>query len=152
MQAAQGTFISSTFWTERIGPTAALAALAVMEEEDAPARIYEIGLRVQEMWKEIGHSVGLKVLPVGVPSLSTFSIEGFDALCTKTFITQEMLRKGFIAGAALYASIAHEAPVLDQYRSELEKVFARIATLNSSEGILDLLEAGPSQAGFQRLA
>jgi glutamate-1-semialdehyde 2,1-aminomutase len=32
MEAAQKTFISSTFWTERIGPTAALATLKVMEQ------------------------------------------------------------------------------------------------------------------------
>ena len=31
MEAAQTTFISSTFWTERIGPTAALKTLEVME-------------------------------------------------------------------------------------------------------------------------
>ncbi len=151
MQAAQDTFISSTFWTERIGPAAALATLAVMEEEDAPARIHDIGLSVQIMWKEIGHSVGLKVLPVGVPSLSTFSIEGFDPIVTKTFITQEMLKKGFIAGTALYSSIAHEKPILDQYRSEFEKVLTRIANFNSSDEITALLEGGASQAGFQRL-
>jgi glutamate-1-semialdehyde 2,1-aminomutase len=152
MQAAQDTFISSTFWTERIGPTAALATLAVMEEEDAPARIHAIGLSVQAMWKELGLASGLNVIPAGVPSLSTFSIEGFDPIITKTFITQEMLKKGFIAGTALYASIAHESSVLDQYQSELEKVFSQIAMRNSSEAILDRLEGGPSQAGFQRLA
>jgi len=32
MDAAQKTFISSTFWTERIGPSAALATLKVMEK------------------------------------------------------------------------------------------------------------------------
>jgi hypothetical protein len=63
-----------------------------------------------------------------------------------------MLKKGFIAGTALYASIAHESSVLDQYQSELEKVFSQIAMRNSSEAILDRLEGGPSQAGFQRLA
>ena len=152
MQAAQDTFISSTFWTERIGPTAALAALAVMEEEDAPARIHDIGLSVQASWKEIGHSVGLRVLPIGVPSLSTFSIEGFDPLITKTFITQEMLKKGLIAGTSLYSSIAHDNLILEHYLSELVEVFSKIADQNSSEGILGLLEDGPSQAGFQRLA
>jgi len=152
MQAAQDTFISSTFWTERIGPTAALATLAVMEEEDAPARIHEIGLSVQAMWREIGLASGLNVIPAGVPSLSTYSIEGFDPIITKTFITQEMLKKGFIAGTALYASIAHETSILDQYSDELLKVFAQISNLNSSEEIEYLLEGGSSQAGFQRLA
>ena len=152
MQAAQDTFISSTFWTERIGPTAALATLAVMEEEDAPARIHKIGLSVQEIWKNIGKSVGLNVVTNGVPSLSTFSVEGHDSLLVKTFITQEMLKKGFIAGTALYASIAHETSILDQYSDELVKVFAQISDLNSSEEIEYLLESGPSQSGFQRLA
>ena len=35
MDAAQSTFISSTFWTERIGPTAALATLAAMKKNEA---------------------------------------------------------------------------------------------------------------------
>lgn len=152
MQAAQDSFISSTFWTERIGPTAALATLEVMEEEDAPARVHTIGLSVQAMWKEIGRSLGLNVIPTGVPSLSTFRIEGCDPLITKTFITQEMLKKGFIAGTALYSSLAHEPSVLDQYQTELEKVFAQIAMCNSAEQILERLEGGPSQTGFQRLA
>ena len=33
MQEAQSSFISSTFWTERIGPSAALKTLEVMERE-----------------------------------------------------------------------------------------------------------------------
>jgi glutamate-1-semialdehyde 2,1-aminomutase len=152
MQAAQDTFISSTFWTERIGPTAALATLGVMEEEDAPARIHEIGLSVQAMWREIGLTCGLTIIPAGVPSLSTFGIEGFDPITTKTFITQEMLKKGFIAGTSLYVSIAHDNPILDNYGLELEKVFSKIADLNSTEEISKLLEGGPSQSGFQRLA
>ena len=47
MQSAQDTFISSTFWTERIGPAAALATLAVMEETNAPTVINSIGEKVQ---------------------------------------------------------------------------------------------------------
>ena len=34
MQAAQSTFISSTFWTERLGPAAALKTLEIMEREN----------------------------------------------------------------------------------------------------------------------
>jgi glutamate-1-semialdehyde 2,1-aminomutase len=151
MQAAQDTFISSTFWTERIGPTAALASLAVMEEEDAPARIHEIGSSIQAMWKEIGSNAGLTILPGGIPSLATFSIEGFDPLITKTFITQEMLKKGFIAGMALYSSLAHEADILEMYRDALSEVFFQIAKLSSSQDVQKHLIGGVSQTGFTRL-
>ena len=32
MEAAQKTFISSTFWTERIGPSAAIASFEIMKK------------------------------------------------------------------------------------------------------------------------
>lgn len=43
MNAAQKTWISSTFWTERIGPTAALATLKVMERVKSWEVITAIG-------------------------------------------------------------------------------------------------------------
>ena len=45
MEAAQGSWISSTFWTDRIGPTAALAALDVMEKTRSWEYITEKGLQ-----------------------------------------------------------------------------------------------------------
>ncbi len=52
MEAAQNTFISSTFWTERIGPTAALKTLEVMQKEKSWEVITKIGLKVQK--KKLG--------------------------------------------------------------------------------------------------
>ena len=43
MEAAQTTFISSTFWTERIGPTAALATLEVMSRTESWSQITKTG-------------------------------------------------------------------------------------------------------------
>ena len=127
MQAAQDTFISSTFWTERIGPAAAVTALEVMEEENAPDRVNRIGLDVRRRWIELGHEVGLPVETGGVPALGSFSIRGMDPVVVKTFVTQEMLARGFIAGTVLYASIAHDDEVLDAYIEALTPVFQQIA-------------------------
>ncbi len=152
MQAAQDTFISSTFWTERIGPSAALATLAVMEEEDAPARINQIGLKVKDLWESIGHEVGLNIITAGVPSIGTYSIEGFDPIVTKTYVIQEMLKRGFIAGNALYASIEHTDEILDRYRSNTLEVFRSISNSGGTDELERRLDDGPAQSGFQRLA
>ena len=152
MQAAQNTFISSTFWTERIGPSAALATLAVMEEEDAPARINQIGLKVKDLWESIGHEVGLNIITAGVPSIGTYSIEGFDPIVTKTYVIQEMLKRGFIAGNALYASIEHTDEILDRYRSNTLEVFRSISNSGGTDELERRLDDGPAQSGFQRLA
>ena len=152
MQAAQDTFISSTFWTERIGPTAALKALEVMQREDATKRIDAIGRRVLSIWDELGRRNDLSVRTSGLPSLATFSIDGFDPILVKTFVTQEMLKRGFIAGTALYSSIAHTDDVLEQYGNSLDEVFAAIRRFGDDVALRDALDGGPAQSGFQRLA
>jgi len=119
MDAANSTFISSTFWTERIGPTAAVATLAAMDAEDAPCRIDAIGLRVREIWRSAAAELGLSVTFTGVPSLTKFSIEGWDPTSTRLLITAAMLERGFLAGPAVYASIAHDDNVLEQYAEAL---------------------------------
>lgn len=150
MQAAQKTFISSTFWTERIGPTAALATLKVMEETSAPQRVHEIGIQVQQRWVELGTAHGLVVTPGGLPALANFSIDNYNPLAVKTFITQAMLDHGYLASNSMYTSIAHTPEILDQYFEALGTVFAQI-TRSSDPNLGELLPQGSAQAGFKRL-
>ena len=150
MQAAQSTFISSTFWTERIGPTAALAALEVMREEDAPKRVHEIGTHVQERWQHLAATNNMTINTGGLPALANFTIDGLDPLAVKTYVTQQMLDKGYLAGVNLYASLAHTAQILDDYFDAIAPVFAQLAQMNDDE-IKKQLPAGPAQSGFRRL-
>jgi len=150
MQAAQKTFISSTFWTERIGPTAALATLKVMEETSAPQRVHEIGIQVQQRWVELGTAHGLVVTPGGLPALANFSIDNYNPLAVKTFITQAMLDHGYLASNSMYTSIAHTPEILDQYFDALDTVFETISHTSDPE-LTDLLPQGTAHAGFKRL-
>ena len=58
MNACQNTFVSSTFWTERIGPTAALKTLEIMKRDQTWQTITEIGLKVRETWLECSKILG----------------------------------------------------------------------------------------------
>ena len=150
MQAAQSTFISSTFWTERIGPSAALATLAVMREEDAPARVHEIGSTVQEGWQELARTNNMAITVGHLPALANFTIEGLDPIAVRTFITTRMLDAGYLAGVNLYASLAHTPQILEAYFEALAPVFAELSNLDN-ETLLMNLPAGPAQTGFRRL-
>jgi glutamate-1-semialdehyde 2,1-aminomutase len=150
MAAAQTTFISSTFWTERIGPTAALATLQAMEAEDAPARVHAIGSEIQERWESLADKTGLTISTGGLPALASFTVQGLNPLAVKTFVTAEMLDKGYLAGVNLYASIAHTPSIIDDYFTDLEPVFAKLSTLDN-DALAALLPEGPAQSGFQRL-
>ena len=150
MQAAQTSFISSTFWTERIGPTAALAALEAMRAEEAPSRVHEIGTAVQAGWQRAANGVGLSISTGGLPALANFAVSRLDPIAVKTFVTRRMLDNGYLAGPNLYASIAHTPEILEAYMSAMTSVFESLASFDD-EILRTQLPDGVAQAGFKRL-
>lgn len=151
MSAAQGSWISSTFWTERIGPTAALAAMKEMERIKSWEIITEIGKNVKSRWQALADKYGLKIIQHGIPALSTYAFDSKNNLAYKTFITQEMLKKGYLAATNMYPCIAHTPDVLDGYFYELDKVYARIRDFEDGEDVMKALEGPICQSGFKRL-
>ena len=152
MEAAQTSFISSTFWTERIGPTAALATLKVMEDIKSWEIITSIGKRIQEGWKSLALNNGLEIDVAGIPALSTYSFKSEHALAYKTLVTQEMLKKNILASTNFYASIAHNDEFIDRYFDELDKVFSIIKKCENQELKIESLLEGPiCHSGFKRL-
>lgn len=152
MEAAQKTFISSTFWTERIGPVAALATLEEMSRQKSWEVITAIGHKMQVGWKNLAESHGLTIAVAGIPSLSTYSFKSEHALYYKTFVTQEMLKKGFLASTIFYACTAHEQIHLDRYFEALDGVYKTIRKCENGElNIMDLMEGPVCHSGFKRL-
>tara|TARA_B100000900_G_C20572416_1_gene713831 strand:- start:402 stop:1709 length:1308 start_codon:yes stop_codon:yes gene_type:complete len=152
MESAQNTFISSTFWTERIGPSAALASLKLIEEIQSYNIITKIGNTMRQGWKELADSNDLKISITGIPSLSKFAFESQYRLEYKTYLTQEMLKKGYLASTNFYASIAHNEKNISLYLSKLNDVFKVISECEKGyKNIHDLLKSPVCHSGFQRL-
>jgi len=148
MEAAQNTFISSTFWTERIGPTAALKTLEVMERERAWVRITNIGRVIGNRWRELASEYELPIQLHGLDALIGFNIPSENMLKYRTLITQEMLKKGFLAANSVYVCTEH-INVVDQYFDALKPVFKLI---KECEGGRDIpLESPVCHSGFKRL-
>ena len=152
MEAAQTSFISSTFWTERIGPTAALATLKVMEEMKSWEIITNKGKQVQENWKKIAENNNVKIQVNGIPSLSTYSFLSENSLKYKTLVTQEMLKKGYLASTLFYACTEHTDAYINSYTEELDKIFQVISKCETGDLDIDnLLESEVCHSGFKRL-
>lgn len=151
MEAAQKTFISSTFWTERIGPTAGLKTLEVMEKVKSWDTITNTGNFISSQWKSLAMKHGLKINVSGLPALITYSLAHENWLACKTFITQEMLKRGILAGHSVYVSIAHTQDLLDQYFNELDDVFYQLSQLNSAKEVIEKLDGPVCHGGFKRL-
>ena len=152
MEAAQSTFISSTFWTERIGSVAALKTLEVMEREESWVRITATGNDYRARLRDVADGRGVDVDIGGLPSLTTWSVPGDNVVGYKTLITQEMLKRGFLAPPAFYASLAHTPEMLDCIFDALDVVLGLVADCQDGRQSLEELLEGPvCHTGFNRL-
>ncbi|MFZ5589812.1 MAG: aminotransferase class III-fold pyridoxal phosphate-dependent enzyme [Pseudomonadota bacterium] len=151
MEAAQTTFISSTFWTERIGPTAALETLEVMERVKSWDTITQTGLKIREGWQKLADKHGLKIDHWGLPSLAGFTFQSPDALAYKTLITQEMLAKGYLASNCCYVCTEHTPDLIAGYLDALDPIFALIKECEEGRNVMSLLKGPVCHAGFKRL-
>tara|TARA_B110000967_G_C18902071_1_gene576773 strand:- start:7491 stop:9524 length:2034 start_codon:yes stop_codon:yes gene_type:complete len=151
MQSAESTFISSTFWTERIGPTAALKTLEVMERDKSWESITRVGTNISDQWAILAKKYNLNINHFGIPALSGFSFNSSNSQAYKTFITQEMLKGGFLASNCVYACIDHSKIVVDDYFALLDPIFAKIEECENGHDINSLLESPISHSAFKRL-
>lgn len=151
MEHAQDTFISSTFWTERIGPAAALKTLEVMERTRSWETITAIGTTITERWHALAKAKGLTIQSGGLPSLTWFAFPGVNTLAYKTLITQELLKQAILAATSVYTCIDHTPAVLDRYFAALAPVFDLIRQCEDGRDVGTLLEVPVCQAGFKRL-
>jgi glutamate-1-semialdehyde 2,1-aminomutase len=151
MEAAQSSFISSTFWTERIGPTAGLKTLEVMERERSWETITKTGRRIGERWQMLATAHGLPIQLNGLPALISFSFPLPDMLKYKTLITQEMLAKGYLAATSVYVCTAHTPEVVDAYFDALDPIFSLIRQCEDGLDVNSLLKGPVCHAGFKRL-
>ena len=151
MQAAEKSFISSTFWTERIGSSAALATLKVMEKEKSWEKITSIGENINREWMKLSEEYELPIAINGLAALTTFTFKSENALAYKTLITQEMLKKGFLAATAVYACTAHSPAIIKEYLENLKPIFQMIKECEEGRDVMELLEGPIAHNGFKRL-
>jgi glutamate-1-semialdehyde 2,1-aminomutase len=151
MDAAQSSFISSTFWTERIGPAAALKTLEVMKREKSWEIISAKGHEIKKRWNDMAAKYQIDIKVNGLSALASFSFNSPKNLEYKTLISQEMLNAGFLASNVIYVSLAHEQAVVDEYFYYLENIFSLICKCENGLDVHSLLKYPVCQSGFKRL-
>jgi glutamate-1-semialdehyde 2,1-aminomutase len=151
MQAAQNTFISSTFWTEKIGSVAALKTLDVMERNMSWEKISKTGSEITKRWGKLASKYDLNITTYGLSALTGYAFSSKNDLAYKTLITQEMLRNGFLAGTSVYVCTEHSDKVVSEYFEILDPIFAMIQECEDGKDVMTLLNGPVCHDGFKRL-
>lgn len=150
MDFAQDAFITSTNWTERIGSVAALAMIDKFIKVDASTHMLKISSMVWNIWKKTAEKYGLKIHIGGFKPLIHFSFEENHAV-NIAYFTQEMLKKGFLAGGGFYAMYAHTENDVKKYEKAFDEVFGKLAVLIKEGTVENHLNGLPAASGFARV-
>ena len=151
MDAAQTSFISSTYWTEAVGPAAAIATIRKLERYNVPFHLDKIGALIGKKWNELAKKYDLNFSILPPNALVTFTIDYENAQAIKTLFTQEMLKRGYLASTSVYVSYAHTEEIVNEYMKNADEVFGLIKNAIDNNNINTLLEGPISHSGFQRL-
>jgi glutamate-1-semialdehyde 2,1-aminomutase len=151
MRAAQTSFISSTYWTERIGLVAALATIRKHRKCNVPIRLIEVGKKVQSAWQSAAHTAGLPIAITGFAPLTQFSLQIDGAQAVRTLFTQLMLERGFLASNAFYATYAHSDDDVDQFSAAVHEIFDQLAKAIEAGQVMAMLNGPVAHSGFARL-
>mgnify|MGYP001317221809 CR=1 FL=1 len=150
METVKSTFISSTFWTERIGPTAALETLKIMEDLKSWKVITDIGNKIKKNWEIISKTNGVKIDIRGINAIPNFSFKSKNNLLYKTLISQEMLKNNILASNVVYCCTLHDGKILNKYFDIMNDIFSKIKKIDSGKfGINDFLNSKVCISGLR---
>jgi glutamate-1-semialdehyde 2,1-aminomutase len=151
MEAAQQTFISSTNWTERVGPVAALTTIKKLIKVDAASRLARIGRSVKAVWLRASQKYGVPITVGGSDAIASFSFAGPEAQAQKTLFVQEMLNQNILASNLFFGTLVHTAAHVKQYAAAVDRSFAIIAKALAAGSVQEQLKGPVAHSGFARL-
>ena len=152
MDGAHHSFISSTYWTESVGPAAALATVRKMRRIALPEHLAWAGTTVKNLWRRAAEAAGLAVrVSGGFPCMAHLHFEPPDAQAVRTLYTQQMLARGFLAGPGYYPTLAHTEREMRQFEDAIGEVFGELATAVRTETVQQRLRGPVAHSGFRRL-
>jgi glutamate-1-semialdehyde aminotransferase len=151
MEAAQDTFISSTYWTERIGFVAALETITQFEKNNVAEYLADMGNYIDMGLKDIFEDLEMPIELGGMICIPKLKIADKASLLIKSVFTKEMLERGFLASNLIFLSFCHTKDIIDRYLFSAHEVFKKIKLAMELGNLNELLDGPICHSGFKRL-
>lgn len=151
MDAAESSFISSTFWTERIGFAAGVATLKKMEEINSPQILVDYGDKIVRALTSAAEKNRLRLCVSHIAPLAHIDWDYENGLAVQTLYAQIMLDRGYLVSSAIYATTAYNDEIIAQFAKDTEDAFELIAEAIKEGNVEKQLRGPVKQSGFARL-
>jgi glutamate-1-semialdehyde 2,1-aminomutase len=154
MEAAAGSFISSSYWTDGVGPAAALACIGKMRRLGTQARVWSLGQRLQHGLRQLAAAhPHLGIAVGGQPAAPSLALGlGSDSGAAKVLYIRHMLARGYLVFGQYYVLGTHDEAQIDTLLAALEDVFTALDTLQADGRLQAAAGDVKINQGFGRLA
>ena len=153
MEQVKDTFISSTNWTERLGPACAVAFIKKHKRLNLGKILQNKGKKIRDIWTQSAENSNLKIKIDGILPLSSFKIETQnkdDWPIIISYFIQEMLKKKILASDRCYSNYCQSERFLDIYKKACRNIFKNISFYLSKGTLRKQLDGPIKQMGFQQ--
>lgn len=153
MTESEESFISSSYWTDGLGPAAALATLEKMENLNVFKVVWDKGEDFVNRLKQLAQNFpACKIAIGGMPSSPTLTFQlGSSSPIAKKFYIRKMSERGFLTSSVFYLMLAHQPEHIDSFFEALSATLSELSKLIQTNQ-LDQMNANDVQSGFARLA
>lgn len=158
MEVLDKTFFSFTYGGDCIGLAAAEACIPKLKREKVSEHLWEVGAVLKDGINELSahHNLEEFVSCIGYPCRSVISINGngvFDDLIIKSYLQQELIRRGILWAAYHAISWSHSKEQIDRTLVAYDEVFALLkAAIDNGKSLEALLEGKPVKQVFRKVA
>ena len=99
----------------------------IMKQKKSWAVITRYGRYFNQKIKNLANKYELKIDIIGIESITSFNFLSKKNIEYKTFISQEMLKKNYLASNQIFITIHHNKKIIDEYINKLDPVFKNIS-------------------------
>lgn len=154
MQAADPSFISSSYWTDGVGPAAALTVLQKVRRLNVQPTVWQRGEKLQAALRELAVRHPLCRIVVGsMPVTPSFGFSlGDDTSLAQPLFVRKMRERGFLVSTFCYLMLAHDEEKIALFLTACDEALAELAQTIASGKLAEAAGLPRIQRGFTRLA
>lgn len=154
MQAADGSFISSSYWTDGVGPAAALAVLEKVKRLHVQEQVWQRGGILKAGLTALALRYPLcRLIVGGMPASPSMSFDlGADAPLAQALYVRKMCERGFLVSSCYYVMLAHNEVKVQQVLAAADETMGELEGLIASGRLAMESGVARGQRGFARLA
>jgi glutamate-1-semialdehyde aminotransferase len=151
MKSFTSAFVSSTYWGDKTGPTAAIATINFMKKNLVGQKIKKIGNELKDILINAAKKSNLDIVISGRSSLLSYSLNVPNWPLALTFIIITMLKKGILSNDRIYANYCHTAIAKKKFKIAINETFEELSKKINSGKLKEAVPLGIKKTGFNKV-